>query len=146
MATPSARQSTGFTLDWYCGNFFVRFLHGESSPQIPISWDIILARAREECTSPPPPPPPPPPAGIRANWGQKSVSPPPPLRRGFEQTEGKTNVCAPPPPHKTEQVPYAYTGWPKKNGTVDFLGLCSDQQLSLFTLMDRTSFPHYNNT
>ena len=23
-----------------------------------------------------------------------------------------------------------YTGWPPKNGTVDFLGLCSDQQLS----------------
>ena len=23
-----------------------------------------------------------------------------------------------------------YTGWPKKNGTVDFSGLCSDQQLS----------------
>ena len=27
-----------------------------------------------------------------------------------------------------------------------FLGLCSDQQLSFFTLLDRTSFPHYNNT
>ena len=39
----------------------------------------------------------------------------------------------------------AYTGWPKKNGTVDFLGLCSDQQLSFFTLLDRASFPHYNN-
>ena len=39
-----------------------------------------------------------------------------------------------------------YTGWPKKNGTVDFLGLCSDQQLSFFTLLDRTSFSHYNNT
>ena len=40
-----------------------------------------------------------------------------------------------------------YTGWPpKKNGTVDFLGLYSDQQLSFFTLLDRTSFPHYNNT
>ena len=34
----------------------------------------------------------------------------------------------------------------QKNGTVDFLGLCSDQQLSFFTLLDRTSFPHYNNT
>ena len=44
---------------------------------------------------------------------------------------------------------YIYTGWPEKNGTVDtvdFSGLCSDQQLSFFTLMDRTSFPHYNNT
>ena len=39
-----------------------------------------------------------------------------------------------------------YTGWPPKNGTVDFLGLCSDQQLSFFTSLDRTSFPHYNNT
>ena len=27
-----------------------------------------------------------------------------------------------------------------------FLGLCSDQQLSFFTLLDRKSFPHYNNT
>ena len=32
----------------------------------------------------------------------------------------------------------------QKNGTVDFLGLCSDQQLSFFTLLDRASFPHYN--
>ena len=39
-----------------------------------------------------------------------------------------------------------YTGWPNKNGTVDFLGLCSDQQLSFFTLLDKASFPHYNNT
>ena len=39
--------------------------------------------------------------------------------------------------------------WPPKNGTVDtvdFSGLCSDQQLSFFTLLDRASFPHYNNT
>ena len=34
----------------------------------------------------------------------------------------------------------------QKNGTVDFWGLCSDQQLSIFTLLDRASFPHYNNT
>ena len=43
----------------------------------------------------------------------------------------------------------SYTGWPTKNGTVntvDFSGLCSDQQLSFFTLLDRASFPHYNNT
>ena len=42
-----------------------------------------------------------------------------------------------------------YTGCPKKNGTVDtvdFWGLCSNQQLSLFTLLDIASFPHYNNT
>ena len=34
-------------------------------------------------------------------------------------------------------------GWPNKNGTVDtvnFSGLCSDQQLSIFTLLDRASF------
>ena len=37
-------------------------------------------------------------------------------------------------------------GGPAKKGTVDILGLCSDQQLSFFTLLDRTSFPHYNNT
>ena len=47
-------------------------------------------------------------------------------------------------------VPYVHivytTGWPPKNGTVNFLGLCSDQQLSFFTLLDRPSFPHYNNT
>ena len=41
---------------------------------------------------------------------------------------------------------YIYTGWPKNNGTVDFLGLCSDQQLSFFTLLERTSFPYFNNT
>ena len=42
-----------------------------------------------------------------------------------------------------------YTGWPTKNGTVDtvdFSGLCSEQQLVFFTLVDRASFPHYNNT
>ena len=36
-----------------------------------------------------------------------------------------------------------------KNGTVDtvdFSGICSDQQLYIFTLLDRASFPHYNNT
>ena len=38
---------------------------------------------------------------------------------------------------------------PPQNGTVDtvdYLGFCSDQQLYFFTLMDRASFPHYNNT
>ena len=34
----------------------------------------------------------------------------------------------------------------QKNGTVDFLELCSDQQLYFFSLLDRASFPHYNNT
>ena len=36
-----------------------------------------------------------------------------------------------------------------KNGTVDtviFSGLCSDQCYLFFTLLDRASFPHYNNT
>ena len=44
---------------------------------------------------------------------------------------------------------HVYTGWPTKNGTVDtvdFSGLCSDQQLSFFNLLGRASFPHYNNT
>ena len=39
----------------------------------------------------------------------------------------------------------SYTGWPKINGTVDtvdFSGLCSDQQLYFFTLLDRASFLH----
>ena len=43
-------------------------------------------------------------------------------------------------------VVYCSFGWPKKNGTVDFLGRCPDQQLSFFTLLDRTSSPHYNDT
>ena len=38
------------------------------------------------------------------------------------------------------------TGWPEKKpgtvDTVDFSGLCSEQQLSFFTLLDRASFPH----
>ena len=37
----------------------------------------------------------------------------------------------------------------RKNGTVDtvdFSGLCSDQQFCFSTLLDRASFPHYNNT
>ena len=49
--------------------------------------------------------------------------------------------------HSTFEI--EYTGWPEKNGTddtVNFSGLCSNQQLSLFTLLDRASFAHYNNT
>ena len=46
----------------------------------------------------------------------------------------------------SSQLHYIYTGWSPQNGTVDFAGLCSDQQLSFFTLLDRASFPHYNNT
>ena len=34
----------------------------------------------------------------------------------------------------------------KKRNSRFFLGLCSNQQLSFYTLLDRTSFPHYNNT
>ena len=37
-------------------------------------------------------------------------------------------------------------GGPKKTEQSIFLGLCSDQQLSFFTLLDRVYFPHYNNT
>ena len=37
-------------------------------------------------------------------------------------------------------------GGPQKMEQSIFLGLCSDQQLYFFTLLDRTSFPHYNNT
>ena len=33
---------------------------------------------------------------------------------------------------------------PKNNGTINFLGLCSNQQLSFFTLLDRTYLLHYN--
>ena len=35
---------------------------------------------------------------------------------------------------------------PKKTKQSIFLELCSDQQLLFFTLLDRASFPHYNNT
>ena len=34
----------------------------------------------------------------------------------------------------------------QKTEQLDFWGLCSDQQLSFFTLLDRASFLHYNNT
>ena len=43
----------------------------------------------------------------------------------------------PPPPKK------------KKHGTVDTFdlsGLCSNQELTFVTLLDRASFPHYYNT
>ena len=53
----------------------------------------------------------------------------------------KNLTSASPSSYLIEAIP----GGPK-NGTVNFLGLCSDQQLSFFTLLDRTSFPHYNNT
>ena len=42
-----------------------------------------------------------------------------------------------------ESLLQAYTGWPGTVDTVDFSGLCSDQQLSSFTLLDRASSPHY---
>ena len=38
---------------------------------------------------------------------------------------------------------------PEINGivdSVDFSGLCSNQQLFFFTLLDRASISHYNNT
>ena len=34
----------------------------------------------------------------------------------------------------------------KTEHSIFFLGLCSDQHLSFYTLLDRASFPHYNNT
>ena len=40
----------------------------------------------------------------------------------------------------------AYTGWQKTHGTVNFSVLCSHQQLSFFTVLDKASFPHYNDT
>ena len=35
---------------------------------------------------------------------------------------------------------------PKKRNNLILLGLCSDEQLSFFILLDRTSFLYYNNT
>ena len=35
---------------------------------------------------------------------------------------------------------------PKKQNNLILLGLCSDEQLSFFILLDRTSFLYYNNT
>ena len=49
-------------------------------------------------------------------------------------------------PHPLAYLCILIPGGPNKNGTVNFLGLCSDQQLSFFTLLDRAPFPHYNNT
>ena len=49
-----------------------------------------------------------------------------------------TSIC------HSMQFPF-YTELPK-NRNSRFSGLCSDQQLSFFTLLDRASFPHYNNT
>ena len=47
-----------------------------------------------------------------------------------------------------QNFPFSGKISPPKNGTIDFffLALCSDQQLSFFTLLDRTSFLHYYNT
>ena len=45
-------------------------------------------------------------------------------------------------------LPLSFHWWvaPPKNGIVDCLGLCSDQQFSFFTCLDRASFPHFNKT
>ena len=43
-------------------------------------------------------------------------------------------------------IKFSLVGSPSKNGTFDFVGLCSDQQLFCFTCLERASFPHYNNT
>ena len=34
----------------------------------------------------------------------------------------------------------------KTEQSIFFLGLCSAEQLFFFTLLDRASFPHYNDT
>ena len=48
--------------------------------------------------------------------------------------------CPPPPKKKKKKKK-------KRNSRYSlFSGLCSDEQLSFFTLLDRASFPHYNNT
>ena len=43
---------------------------------------------------------------------------------------------------------YNYTGWPSKNGTVDTVDFQDFALMKFFfsTLLDRASFPHYNNT
>ena len=51
-----------------------------------------------------------------------------------------------PPPKKKKKKKKKNEKRKKKPGTLDFLGLCSNQQLFFFNLLDRTSFPHYNNT
>ena len=44
-------------------------------------------------------------------------------------------------------LPLIFHWWvaPQKNGTVNFLGLCSDEHF-FSTLLDKASFPHYNDT
>ena len=66
------------------------------------------------------------------------------------------NMCEtppPPPPKKKWTGPIrlratgVYRVAQKKHGTVKKkLGLCSDQHFFFFTLLDRASLPHYNNT
>ena len=67
-------------------------------------------------------------------------------KRGIDQSETSSHLAHLIFSHITQGIFQCYTGWPQKTGTVNFLGLCSDQQLSFFTLLDRASFPHYNNT
>ena len=45
-------------------------------------------------------------------------------------------------------LPLIFHWWvaPQKTEQSIFLELCSDEQLFFFTLLDRTSFPHYNDT
>ena len=42
-------------------------------------------------------------------------------------------------------INFSLVGGPPKNGTVNILGLCSDEHF-FFTLLDRPSFPNYNDT
>ena len=54
-------------------------------------------------------------------------------------------VCLPIGPAQSAFSDIYRVAPPKMEQSI-FLGLCSDQQLSFFTLLDKTSFPHYDNT
>ena len=43
-------------------------------------------------------------------------------------------------------INFSLVGGPPKNGTVNFLELCSDEQLFFSPCWNRASFPHYNDT
>ena len=49
-------------------------------------------------------------------------------------------------PMQYTEIPLYRVAQKNRNSRFFFLGLCSNQQLSFFTLLDRASFPHYNNT
>ena len=47
---------------------------------------------------------------------------------------------------RLQHFPFSGKTSPPKTTEQSILGLCSNQQLSFFTLLDRTYFLHYNNT